>query len=112
MAAEPVGQLLRLGVVGAAPTDPDTESWFWFMIAGVPMLLVGHLVGWAYRRTGEVPRFVAPYLGVLALSAVLFPVSGLWLFLPLAAMAALGAAASATGTAAHPSPAAGQVTAE
>lgn len=102
IAAEPVGVLVRLGIVFAAPIDPATEGWFWFMIAGVPLLLVGHLVGWAQRRTGDVPRFVAPYLGVLACTALLYPISGLWLFFPLAI-----AAGVAAGSAPRPAPATG-----
>lgn len=96
IAADPLARLSAAGVVGAAPTDPVAETWFWFMVAGVPMLLAGHLVSWAHRRTGRVPRFVAPYLAVLGASALLYPVSGLWLYLPLAAAAAVAGRAPTT----------------
>ncbi|MET9343014.1 DUF6463 family protein [Nonomuraea sp. NPDC003804] len=101
IAGEPVRRLIGQGVLGAAPDGSVTETWFWFMVAGVPMLLTGHLVLWARRRTGQVPGFVAPYLALLGLSALLYPVSGLWLFLPLAAVAGAAAPRARARTAAR-----------
>ena len=89
IAGEPLQLLVAGGVAGAAPSNPVLESWFWYMVAGVLLLLAGHLVHQFGRATGRIPGMVIPYLLLLGGSVALYPVSGLWLFFVAAGVAAV-----------------------
>lgn len=79
---------LFTGGLGSAESGPATrESWFWFLVAGVPLLLVGQLVARHHTRTGEVPPFLGWYLVVFAALVYFVPEGGFWLFWPQAALA-------------------------
>lgn len=82
-----VTDILAGGVDGAAEVSGSSETWFWFLVAGLPMLLAGQLVSRLYTRTGEVPAFLGWYLLLFAALVYFMPASGFWIFLPQAALA-------------------------
>ena len=61
---------------------------FWFLMFGLPLLILGHLAAWVERRFEcRLPAFVGwELLGVSALGVVLDPDSGFWLLLVVALM--------------------------
>lgn len=65
--------------------SPDMLAAFWFLIFSWPLLLLGYMTRWAYKRTGEIPTTMlgAGLAGVGVLTLVFLPVSGLWLFVVL-----------------------------
>ncbi|MDN5851368.1 MAG: DUF6463 family protein [Actinomycetia bacterium] len=74
--------------IGSADSGYVTrEMWFWFLVAGIPMLLMGQLVARHHARTGEVPAFLGWYLVVFAAMVYFAPAGGFWLFWPQAALA-------------------------
>lgn len=80
------------GVINTLDSDPAAlelrAAGFWFVCAGLIVVLVGLLVGWTERRWGTVPGFLAPSLIVITAFGVLIaPTSGFWLFLMPAALA-------------------------
>ncbi|UYM06712.1 DUF6463 family protein [Solicola gregarius] len=82
-----VAALITDGIGSAESGSATRESWFWFLVAGIPMLLVGQLVTRHHARTGEVPAFLGWYLVAFAALVYFIPVSGFWLFWPQAALA-------------------------
>lgn len=87
MGWESVVDIVQGGIDGASEVSPAGESWFWFLVAGLPMLLVGQLVTRLYARTSEVPGFLGWYLLLFAGLVYFMPASGFWIFLPQAALA-------------------------
>lgn len=63
---------------GAAPLDAG----FWYLSAGLGMLMYGGLVWWYERNVGPAPAIVGWSLVALtAWGVVLVPASGFWAFL-------------------------------
>ncbi|HET9420531.1 MAG TPA: DUF6463 family protein [Nocardioides sp.] len=79
--------MARGGINGVDAAAHADQMWFWFLAAGVPLLLGGQLVSRLHRRTGEVPGFLGWYLLALASLVVWMPAGGFWLFLPQAVLA-------------------------
>jgi hypothetical protein len=80
--AEPLGDILRAGMVNAIGTNAARDGALWFMVCGIILLQLGVLVRWTQQRTGTIP----PFLGwsMLALSLVgmvLMPASGFGLMI-------------------------------
>lgn len=82
-----VVDLFTAGIGSADSGSATRESWFWFLVAGFPMLLVGQLVTRYHARTNEVPGFLCWYLVVFAALVWFIPASGFWIFWPQAALA-------------------------
>lgn len=82
--------IVRSGFFDAVELDPaqlDREVAFWHLTFGMTVLILGGLVHWAQTRTGTLPAFVGWSLLALGLfGAILVPVSGFWLLLPLAVL--------------------------
>ncbi|MBC3193485.1 hypothetical protein H7X46_20700 [Pseudonocardia sp. C8] len=97
--------IVDAGVLGALDADPAQATVrgaaFWYATAGLLLGLVGAGVTAAERRGDGVPRGFAPAMAATGLWGVLLtPVSGFWLFLPIAWLARRNTAA------ARPAPAA------
>ncbi|MDR3080423.1 MAG: DUF6463 family protein [Streptomyces sp.] len=73
--------------LGGAGGDADRERFFWFMLAGPTMLMMGAWARREYLQHGVLPRILAWYLLFLGSLVLLMPDSGFWLFLPQAALA-------------------------
>jgi hypothetical protein len=59
---------------------------FWFLLGGLLILVLGHLLTWIERRLGQrVPLFIGLELLALSVAGLLvMPVSGFWLVLAVA----------------------------
>ena len=72
--------IVRGGVLNPTWTA-ETIAAFWFLIFSWPVWILGYVVNWAYRNTGQLPPFLSWWIFVVpALSLVFLPASGLWLF--------------------------------
>lgn len=59
----------------------ETIAAFWFLICSWPVWVLGYVVNWAYRNTGQLPPFLGWEIFIIpALSLAFLPASGLWLF--------------------------------
>lgn len=84
---ESVVDLVVDGVGSAEGGSATRESWFWFLVGGLPVLLVGQLTRRYHARTGEIPGFLAWYLVAFSALVYFVPAGGFWLFWPQAALA-------------------------
>ncbi len=74
--------LLAEGLFNTVNRQPPREAFFWFIFAGLEMILLGLLVHDYERRRLAFPRFLGWFLLGLALITVLImPASGGWLVL-------------------------------
>ena len=81
----PLQEILGAGVGGGLGWSFEMLSAFWFLMFTWPLFLLGFVAQWGYAQTGRVPalRVLGWGLsGVAALSVIVLPVSGLWLFVP------------------------------
>ena len=63
--------------------QPPREAVFWFLCAGIMLLIVGVLVNQTERRGLAVPRFVIwSFIGLVVVGVVVMPISGIWLLIP------------------------------
>ncbi len=73
--------LILRGGVGNLTWTTETIAAFWFLIFSWPVWILGYVVNWAYRNTGQLPPFLGWWIFIVpALSLVFLPASGLWLF--------------------------------
>lgn len=78
--------ILRDGYVGAVEVEREREVVFWFLVAGVLMMLAGRALA-VLERARPLPReFGWWLLGLGLLGGLAIPVSGFWIALPLAAL--------------------------
>lgn len=89
---EALRSVVEAGVVASVEADPalvDLRSaGFWYVNAGIGMLLLGLVVAWAERRTGTIPGFLGwVLLGLAAWGLLLMPASGYWAVLVVALLA-------------------------
>lgn len=86
-----VRSVLDAGVFAAIDADPALTdlrgAGFWYASAGIILIALGVVVGWAERRLGTVPAALGwLLLGFGVWGVVLMPVSPFWVFLILAAL--------------------------
>ena len=97
--------IAQVGFFDAVELDPaqlDREVAFWHLTFGMAVLILGGLVHWAQTRTGTLPAFVGWSLLALGLfGAILFPMSGVCLLLPLAGLMIAGVRRWIRGTRQH-----------
>ncbi|GAA4428356.1 hypothetical protein GCM10023169_29380 [Georgenia halophila] len=89
---EGVASVLDSRVIASIEAEPDVlalrSAVFWYVTAGLLIIVIGALVIWVERFTGHVPRFVAwALLVVTAWGVLLMPVSGFWALLAPVAIA-------------------------
>lgn len=75
-----LGQILSDGFVDAVEPHVGRMYWFWFMMTGLLLIIVGQLTHTIERRGGPLPGYLGweiLALGVFATVAI--PVSGGWL---------------------------------
>ena len=82
-----VADLFTAGIGSAESGSATREMWFWFLLAGFPMILAGQLVARHHTRTGEIPAFLGWYLLLFSALVYFMPPSGFWMFWPQAALA-------------------------
>lgn len=80
------------GIVNTLDTDPQASdlraAGFWFVSAGLIVILLGLVVAWVERCCDVVPGFLGPGLIIItAFGVVIAPTSGFWLFLVPATLA-------------------------
>jgi hypothetical protein len=83
---------LDAGVLGAVDSDPDLATLrgaaFWYVTVGLFLGLIGWVVMVAERRGQGAPRGFAMVMAATGVWGVLLvPVSGFWLFFPIAWLA-------------------------
>lgn len=86
-----LADIIDAGVVNALEVDgtviDSRDAAFWYVAAGLGMVLLGYLAWWVERRIGRLPAGLGWLLVAFATANVLlFPVSGFWLFLLPAAV--------------------------
>ena len=78
------GEMIREGLFNTVVEQFERNAAFWFLYAGLVLILLGLLLDWCERTFGATPRFLG--WGLLALTVpgvVIMPQSGLWLiFIP------------------------------
>ena len=63
--------------------QPPREAVFWFLCAGVMLLVVGVLVNQVEREGLGIPRFVTwTFVGLVVVGVLVMPISGIWLLIP------------------------------
>lgn len=63
------------------------DAAFWYVAAGLGMVLLGQLAWWAERRVGVLPVALGwPLIAFTIINVLLVPVSGFWLFILPAAV--------------------------
>jgi len=87
-----VRSVLGGGVFASIDADPSVADLrgigFWYVTAGLAMILLAGVVGWIELRTGTVPGFLGWALLALAVwGVVLMPVSPFWVFALVAVLA-------------------------
>ncbi|PCC68560.1 DUF6463 family protein [Nannocystis exedens] len=79
-------EIVRDGYVGAVEVSRDREVVFWFLVAGVLMMIGGRALA-RLERERPLPREFGGWLLALALlGGLAIPASGFWLALPMAAL--------------------------
>jgi hypothetical protein len=77
--------ILADGVINAVettPEDPERSSTFWYVVAGLALVPFGFLVWWVERRLGRLPAALGWLLiGFVAITVLMVPTGGFWLFL-------------------------------
>ena len=78
--------ILKDGLWDAVIKDVYRELAFWFLICGIIIIILGHLLHVYIKKTLKpAPLFVGYYLlGLSAIGCIVAPVSGFWLFIPQA----------------------------
>ncbi|KGN36243.1 DUF6463 family protein [Knoellia subterranea] len=87
-----VRSIVDSGILFAVDADPALTTVrgaaFWYVTAGLLLGLVGLMVLAEERRTGRPPAGFAALMAVTGVWGILMtPLSGFWLFLPIAALA-------------------------
>ena len=63
--------------------QPPREAVFWFLCAGIMLLIVGALVNQAEREALTIPRFVTwSFTALTIVGVIVMPISGIWLMIP------------------------------
>jgi Family of unknown function (DUF6463) len=98
---QPLVAIIRAGAWNSIDPHFDRNTVFWFLVAGVLVVMIGGLVDWLESRRLVPPRFLGYGLAAFAVVGVfLMPISGFWLFLPAAAALSRRAAATVSDSAA------------
>lgn len=78
-------EVVRGGVVDSIGSDFARMAWFWFLITGFLLLMLGGLARQIERRGEPLPASLGWQLGMLSIvGAALIPASGFWLLIPQA----------------------------
>jgi len=76
-------ELIDAGLFNTVNGQPEREFAFWFLFAGLVTILFGRMVDELEKRGEAPPRFVAWFLAVLVVFAlIVMPISGGWLLVP------------------------------
>lgn len=79
-------EVARGGVIDSIGSDFARMAWFWFLITGFTLLMLGGLARHLERRGESLPASFGWQLGVLGIAGAAFiPASGFWLLIPQAA---------------------------
>ncbi|NDJ77949.1 MAG: hypothetical protein GYB65_16995, partial [Chloroflexi bacterium] len=85
--AKPLGEIARAGFFNAADKTPARDGAFWFMFTGAMLLLLGEVVRWTHKRTGTLPASLGwGFLALSVVGALMMPVSGFWLVIPVSGL--------------------------
>ncbi|HLL23411.1 MAG TPA: DUF6463 family protein [Kofleriaceae bacterium] len=83
-------------VLTGGATEAERASTFWYVATGLVLVPFGFLVWWVERHVGRLPAALGwLLLGFVALTVLLMPASGFWLFLVPAAVVLVRARGSA-----------------
>lgn len=82
--ARPLRAIVADGAWNAVEPHPDRAWAFWYMVAGLVVLLLGALVDWLEARGVPLPRRLgAGFLALMVLGGMCIPESGFWLLAPV-----------------------------
>ena len=78
--------ILKDGLFNAVENNVHRELAFWFLVCGVIIILLGHVLHHYIKKEQKpAPFFVGYYLlGLSVIGCIAVPVSGFWLFIPQA----------------------------
>lgn len=80
--------LLREGLFNTVNGEPEREAFFWFIFAGLSLIILGLWLSWSEKNQIPWPGFL-PWvlLGLTSLSLFIMPISGAWLmYIPVLAL--------------------------
>lgn len=82
--AQPLGAMVLHGVGTIDQPHTDRLAALWFMFSGALMFVLAWFAFWSIKRIGSLPDFLGVACLLLGSGAYVIPVSGLWLYFPLA----------------------------
>ncbi|MCG7212084.1 DUF6463 family protein [Paenibacillus mucilaginosus] len=87
-----IGRMVKEGLWATVGMDAERNAVFWFLAAGFAWMAAGHLMQvWIQREGRPAPAAAGWYmLAFAAAGCLLAPDSGIWLFLPQAAIILAG----------------------
>lgn len=73
------------GLVSQIESSPERAEFFWFMVTGLVLLILGYLIHWmVFTREIRPPKALGwMLLGLTVIGALAIPLSGFVLFLPV-----------------------------
>ena len=91
--------ILKDGLWNTVDKDIYRELAFWFLICGVFIIILGHVLHYYIKNEQKpAPLFVGYYLlGLSVIGCIAMPVSGFWLFIPQAGIILFGASRGSDG---------------
>ncbi len=83
---EPLVEIFHAGLFNSIAFHYNRATIFWFLMSGVLMFIIGHLMHWLANDLGrELPKFLGWHMLCLSIVGAFFlPISGFWLLLPQA----------------------------
>lgn len=82
---DPLAAMIRDGVGTIEQPYHDRLAALWFMFSGALMFVVAGFAFWSINRVGSLPGFLGIAFLLLGIcGGMLIPVSGFWLYIPLA----------------------------
>jgi len=76
--------ILKSGIFDAIDIESSRELIFWFLICGVLIIALGHILHYYIQKEQKsAPKLLGYYLlGLSIIGCVVMPASGFWLFIP------------------------------
>ena len=78
--------ILKDGLLNAIGMDDMRQIMFWFMLVGVLIIILGHILHYYIKKEQKpAPKLLGYYLLIMSIiGCIAIPTSGFWLFIPQA----------------------------
>jgi hypothetical protein len=84
--SDPLIDMLQAGILNSIDMQYERSTVFWFIFAGLMIILLGHLMDWIIKKKNMIlPSSLGWYLLALCtIGIIIMPLSGFWIVLPQA----------------------------